>query len=506
MVFNRVSWNPEPRAAGYLIYRGEANQPLQLIDVSVGAHTDYKDYGRPPLLGANLPMSPPTKPLPGDLFTTIRAVNGTQITLADAAGVTAPAVELMHDDTKAFQRMFAELPGSGATVEIPAGHYNLNVCTMGAFGQPLMVSLFGKDNLTIKGDRASTILDLKQCRNRYFVPFGYVFSTQPSQNGQGSFLSTMYEHQAAQVIRPAAAGQNTVIVSDRNAARQFALGDYVFVRTGQTLNPPFHEQPDSELNRVTAVDTTTGTITLAHPLAKNYAKECFGGGAVGTSTKCAAGAPGALLGIARVTSHTTHDITVRDMTILSDVKPFIFAASQVDGFHVTNITAKVGNLFTIGDARHVEIDHCNIIDWDGSAEAFGAKGVSDVSVHDNNWTGLTSLAIQANEGTSDMKVYNNSFSTSGAPTFPSWNYVLGMRSRCHNVSIIGNTFTNDVGAAIIRADLGCERVKVAHNIFSDMHSVNAGVVPAGTIVKGNQINPPVKPFVDFQGHVFSNGE
>lgn len=503
MVFNHVSWNSEPEAAGYLIYRGELNQPMQLIDVSVGAHTDYKDYGRSPMVGANLPMSPPTQPMAADLFTTVRAVNGAQITLVDAAGVTASNVALMHDDTAALQRMFAALPRSGATVEIPAGHYNLNVCTMGAFGQPLMVSLFGKNNLMIKGSGSSTVLDLKQCRNRYFVPFGYVFSTQPNQNGRGSFVTTMYEHQTVATIRPATAGQNRVVIGDRDAARQFAPGDYVFVRTGQTLNPPFHEQPDSELNRITAVDAATGTITLAHPLAKSYAKECFGGGDVGTSTKCGPGAAAALLGLAKVTAETTHDITVRDMTFLGDVKPFIFAASQIDGFHVTNVTARAGNLLTDGDAHDIEIDHCNIKDWDGTAEAFGAKGVSDVSVHDNYWTALTSLAIQANEGTSDMKIYNNRFSTSGAPTFPSWNYVLGLRSRCHNVSITGNTFTNDVGAAIIRADPGCERVTISNNIFNDMNAVNAGVLPAGSTVRGNQIQPPVKPIVDFQGHAFS---
>jgi Right handed beta helix region len=221
---------------------------------------------------------------------------------------------------------------------------------------------------------------------------------------------------------------------------------------------------------------------------------------------CPPGARKAILGVANVTSATTHDITFSNLTMLADVKPLIFAASQIDGFHLSNITAHVGNLLTVGDMHHLEIDHCHITDWDGTGEAFGAKGVSGVLVHDNSWEGLTSLAIQANEGTSDLKVHNNTFTTSGAPTSPAWNNVMGMRSRCHNVSITGNTFVNDIGAPIIRADPGCERVEVLNNVFSDQRAVNAGVLPGGSIVKGNHIQAPLKPIVDFQGHVLSNGQ
>jgi hypothetical protein len=105
-----------------------------------------------------------------------------------------------------------------------------------------------------------------------------------------------------------------------------------------------------------------------------------------------------------------------------------------------------------------------------------------------------------------LKVHNNTFTTSGAPTSPAWNNVMGMRSRCHNVSITGNTFVNDIGAPIIRADPGCERVEVSNNVFSDHRAVNAGVVPAGSVVKGNRIQAPLKPIVDFQGQALSNGQ
>jgi hypothetical protein len=501
--FNRLTWTPAPEAVGYLIYRSSEAEPMRLIDVSNGAYTNYKDYGRPPLIGANLPTSPPMGPEAGDLFTTIRMVSGSQITLADAPGVKAANILLMHDDTAALQRMFAAIPQSGARVVIPAGHYNLNICSAKGFAEPLMVSLFGKNNLTVTGKGPASVLEFKQCRNQYFGAFGYAFSTQPNQNGPGNFATTMYEHQQVEAIRPASLGQNTISLIDRNAATGFAAGDYVFVRTGQSLNPPYHEQPDAELHRVVAVDPAAGTIRLASPLAKNYAQECYGGSGPGTSTNCPPGARKAILGIANVTPATTHDITFSNLTMLADVKPLIFAASQIDGFHISNVTARVGNLLTVGDMHNLEIDHCHITDWDGTGEAFGAKGVSGVLVHDNTWEGLTSLAIQANEGTSDLKVHNNTFTTSGAPTSPAWNNVMGMRSRCHNVSITGNTFVNDIGAPIIRADPGCERVEVSNNVFSDHRAVNAGVVPAGSVVKGNHIQAPLKPIVDFQGHELS---
>lgn len=73
------------------------------------------------------------------------------------------------------------------------------------------------------------------------------------------------------------------------AVPNLAVGDYVFLATGQCINGSGRE-PDSELNRVAALSTDGKTVTLFHPTSKPYAQEYETGEAGGVSSTTGGGA------------------------------------------------------------------------------------------------------------------------------------------------------------------------------------------------------------------------
>lgn len=486
MVFNTLTWPEVHGAVGYLIYRGLDRENIRLLDVSDAGRTTYKDYGRLPIVGTVFASAPSNSAVAGNLFSTIIAISGHSITLKDAPGISAQRAVVEHDDTAAFQRMFDGSPSKGAVVSIPQGHYNLDVCSPGAFGLPYFASLFGKNNLTIIGQGAGSVLSFEQCKPHYFGA-GHIFSTEPYLASGPLYFRTAYEYQPVYAIRPAGLGASNVKLTTPVAvATRFSSGDYVYIRTGEMLGYPNTDQPDAELNRVIGSNASNGEISLEQPLGKDYAQECYPTDRAGPTTRdCAGNRATAPFGISQVTHFTTHGITIQNLTIIADAKPYVFNANQVDGVRLSHIIARVGNFFTIGDSRHIEIDHCNIVDWDGRNEGFGAKGVSDVLIRDNSFKALTTLVIQANEGSTNVMIENNQFVSSGAPAFPSWNNIIAFRNRCHNVSVRHNEFINDAGSAILRADPECERVAVSQNSFRSSRRVAAAVVPAAASVDGN---------------------
>ena len=379
---------------------------------------------------------------------------------------------------------------------IPAGTYNLNICTQGA-GYPYLLSLANKNNVVISGARSATVLAFSQCKQYYFEGFGYGLSTEPYIASGSLYDSTAYEQQTLYPMAPATIGTSQVTVATASDASNFAPGDYIYIRTGQT-NPTGTEQPDAELNSVVSANASTGVITLLWPLEKSYQTECTP--LPSTAANCSGGGSSLPMGVSKVTANTTRNLLIADLTVNADVAPIVFDVDQVDGFIMYNVTANVGNLITIGDARHISVYNNQVTDWDGSAESIGAKGVSDVTLYNNSWTALTDLILQANEGTTNLVVNNNSFITSGAPSFPSYNNVLTLRTVCHSASITNNKFVNHDGDSVARLDPGCDgTILLSNNTFQSSLATSvyaAWVAPPLPTVNSNVIKGNLGPIVN----------
>jgi len=83
-------------------------------------------------------------------------------------------------------------------------------------------------------------------------------------------------------------------------AANFAVGDHIYIRTGQTVDNGLTTQPDAEINKVIA-KPGGGVLTLAWPTVKPYAQEYFISGTGGlTSTSVTANL--AAYGVANVES------------------------------------------------------------------------------------------------------------------------------------------------------------------------------------------------------------
>lgn len=494
--YNSLTWQTVSGAVGYLIYRAIGSGSLTLMDVSQGPYNGYKDYGRPNIQGAVFPATPSASAIPGDLYGTIVSLSGGRITIAGGVpGITQTAT-VEHDDTAAFQAMVAALPNSGSTVVIPAGTYNLNICTQGA-GYPYLLSLANKNNLVMSGARTATVLAFSQCKQYYFEGFGYGLSTEPYIASGSLYDSTAYEQQTLYPMAPAVIGNSQVTVASASDANNFAPGDYIYIRTGQT-DPTGTQQPDAELNSVVSANSSTGVITLLWPLEKSYQTECTP--LPSTVANCSGGGSSLPMGVSKVTANTTRNLLIADLTVNADVAPIVFDVNQLDGFTMYNVTANVGNLLTIGDARHISVYNNQVTDWDGSAESIGAKGVSDVTLYNNSWTALTDLILQANEGTTNLVVNNNSFITSGAPSFPSYNNVLTLRTVCHSASITNNKFVNHDGDSVARLDPGCDgTIQLSNNTFQSSLATSvyaAWVAPPLPTVNANVIKGNLGPIVN----------
>lgn len=193
--------------------------------------------------------------------------------LAAAAGDGAT------DDTAAFQRTIEAAgarPGGG-TVCVCDGEYLINTQqynTGGVAGALLVVH----DNVHIRLEsgaviRATTLTD----GATLFLVYG------PSKpEGHASWTSHTYQQAEAPILialddaAPFEKGTYTVTTATAADAGNFATGDILYIRTGQTINfPSLPYQPWAEPVEVLSANASTGVITLKQALSQTYQQHYY---------------------------------------------------------------------------------------------------------------------------------------------------------------------------------------------------------------------------------------
>lgn len=237
------------------------------------------------------------------------AVSGAFFTVknygADPTGVT--------DSTTAFQNAVnAAITAGGGEVRITTpGTYLLNGpggTPNQAAGVSWAVGVAG-DNVTIRSVPGVTFKTTVNAATFFVAGAG-----KPA--GLASWATQRLQDAAVKLINgPVAAGASSVTTTTHSDAGTFAAGDWVYIRTGETVtgagpqsNPA---EADSEINQVVSANAGTGVVVLRFPLSKPYAQEYFpNGGSLGpTSTSVTAFL--APFGIAKITDRLLQNFSLQ---------------------------------------------------------------------------------------------------------------------------------------------------------------------------------------------------
>lgn len=246
--------------------------------------------------------SPPSSPVPNDVYARITAVNGSTYTLGalsaqpkyneNGAEDQLPGypyypstptffgpVTVQHDDTPAFYaaaEAFRANSNSGPLqLHIPAGSYNLH--SADPYGLGAMVHLNLISNLTIAGDGDATKLYVSNDRGyRYTNAFqalcGYG-AINVANNCIGSAFAALggpAKGTAYNLVDPVPVGAAQVSLARPSDASHFTVGGYVTIYNNATGYSPNAQEMYGELNKVRAIDSSKGTLFLVYPANKYY--------------------------------------------------------------------------------------------------------------------------------------------------------------------------------------------------------------------------------------------
>jgi hypothetical protein len=258
-------------------------------------------------------------------------------------------------------------------------------------------------------------------------------------------------------IAAAAQGAESITLSTPAQHSNFAVGDLIYIRTGQTLSTAGEGQPDAEINVVTAKNAGTGELTLAYPLVKPYAQEYFPDSGRDEATTTSVTAHTAVFGVANV-----NDVFIRDFRAenlhaeisFATYRGALFNTSQVFRPSFENVTADLKDCTfqSSGPHRFLSIDNCTadrqvLIAEDSWIAA--DRGCSDFAVRNSSFTSWGDYIsyIHLNEGVANVSLQNSRF-LNGAAASAVGVYAAGGRG--YNHAVTGCTFSG-TGATLVKA-------------------------------------------------------
>lgn len=202
------------------------------------------------------------------------------------------------DLTTAIQAVIDANPGKTILFDRP-GVYLVNTTTSNVLIRCLTVKT---DNTRLKGVPGA---ELKTTQNAALVFFAGPFKQGELTNwataghANRRWMPKLAVHDLTGTY---AKGVNVLTLATAGNVANYAAGDYIFIRAGQTINFSGNDQPDGEINKVKSVNVGAGTITLEHATSKPFAQEYFPTAATGPSTTTVTAFP-TLYGVANVTPY-----------------------------------------------------------------------------------------------------------------------------------------------------------------------------------------------------------
>lgn len=504
-------WQYDKTIPIYLFYASLNGAPFELIDVNNDPNRDVTiyhsgetrpngDFGGWPQV---LPDAPTVEGViqRGNLFSKITTIRkqpggaGNYVFVSPAPQISG-VVEVLHDDTRAFQAAIDDLGlnGGGALV-LQSKTYNIQRPSFGIHpnsGQTGYTSdLYSTSGPPIMWWGGSSLLHISTDTptDNLSIVGGALNQTSTIKTGPdtgGSVLTLVTPLTAIKglaavddpdnpiSILPANKGDFTIRLANPADAARIGVGSDIFLFTG-AFNPasPVNNSnyvPNKvaqsnnymELNTVTEV-SSDGVITLALPLTKKYWFDGYNS-----------------FGFSPMSEKVPRNISFKNITL--DTYERIFSAGpafNVGMDHVTSLHPITGNAIGSGYKRGLSITNSTwsfgngLFGWSSTSEidkasditftnntirgyatkfsegsSQGAKlsfteGTSNLHIANNHFIGVQLLADEVD----DVLIENNQFEDSiawiGTQEFDGWNTNWGHVSfgSQHNAEIINNSFT-----------------------------------------------------------------
>lgn len=376
------------------------------------------------------------------------------------------------DDSAAI---LAALNGCGAAgggeVFIPPGNWLCNTLqTVSGFSTILDLKY---SNVWMHGTGAASRLFSTVAATRFLLVNGNCAGGQAFS----AYNTNDYQAQTVYPMSAVTAGDKTIQLTNIADAVHFAVGDYIYLRTGQLVGASTGE-PDAEINRLTAVNLGTGVLTLESPTLKDYVQEYFIAGTLGQSAR-AVTANLAAFGISNIDAMTIESVKVSDLTLdMTNQSAFgVLCGGQCWGLTIENcvITGTDVSL-ALGDYRHGIVRNNKHYLTRGAATTpsagIAAKGSADILCTGNlALSPLYPVNWQANEGTANLIFSDNT--TISAPASGSGNGPFTASSRPRNLIVTNNRFVNGGTGAVINIQPG-----------SDVAATGIGGAVTGNVIVG----------------------
>ncbi len=316
----------------YLWYASEDNGPYKFVLADEHTTPGSPDAGQRPADGRGWPSQLPALPKNEDLWTTVTAVDGNQISVADTLAQTVRRTTVYHDDTLATQRAVdAAVVAGGGIVRFGPFSYNLwrpafwhgkswSRSISGAVPlYPPKIYVQGTGNIVFEGAGPQTKL--------LNLPDASTFSSLVSF---GSERRRPWELPYS-AIRPVRRATTEVVLAAASGSSRFHAGDDVWLFSGSFQHspcPPAHGTPGgnchySELNTIDRVDSTAGALHLRFPATNWYHDDGINP-----------------LGIVNVAGYSMHDVGFRNLSI--DAYGPISTEALIRDFRFDHVQVPIG--------------------------------------------------------------------------------------------------------------------------------------------------------------------
>lgn len=353
------------------------------------------------------------------------------------------------DDVASIQAAInAAAANGGGIVFFPAHTYKLTA-TSTASGQTWHLSIVS-DNISVLGAPGAKLSSSANASIFFTSGAGKAAGALSWANYQAtnSAKSTVYTMTAA------AKGDTSVTLSTAAQATNFSAGDYVLVRTGQTIAGGV-TQPDGEINQVVSSDSGTGVVQLRWPLAKAYAQEYYVSGTSGVTSTSVTANP-APFGLANVNDRFLSNISIEGVEFSSTGTSHVLNGGQVVGLRLMRNRATVATGFQSMGCNRDMICHGNRVHLTGTGTGnyqFATDSCSsDAVFRDNLITGERVAFFHIHEGSSRVKVVDN---TIVCPTSVSDENTVSIRGRAYDITVTGNTIAGGGSNTSVYVDPTC---------------------------------------------------
>jgi hypothetical protein len=303
------------------------------------------------------------------------------------------------------------------------------------------------DNVTVRGDGATIVFRNGHANDCVIFSFnGFNVPEGPS-----AALDHWVAYHAnfgtypVYAMSPVAKGDGSITLTTPAQASNFAAGDAILIRSGQTIDGGAgNTEPDAEWNEVVSANTGTGVIKLKWPTTKAYVQEYFITGTDGpTSTSVTANL--ASFGVQNGEPAVLRNcrVTGLDFDLAPDAgRVWAVYLSQIIGGGITDCTATItdGSIQNGGNVRFFDYER-NTIHKSATlnAETWVATntGTSDVSIRNNTFSSDSQFVgfLHIHEGSARVQIQNNRMTNVPSATT---NHGIQVFGRGHDIVIADN--------------------------------------------------------------------